>query len=424
MTRVPGSTIIIKPLKTGGSPGFFINAARENCWILVNGVVNQRRNGFQESGEQIGNQSFYISYSAENYFPGSVTMNSLIIDFLVYIFIELSLLKILIVIGIILMTVMMLTWAERRVSGAIQNRYGPNRVGWMGMFQPIADGVKFFVKEDIIPGHVDRFLYVIAPGIALVPALITFAIVPFGDQMTIPFRDSVLTIKFQIADLNVGILYVVAIASLGVYSLIVGGYGSNNKYSLLGGLRASAQMISYEIPMGLSIVAVVLVSGSLRLNDIVVDQQGLWNIVRQPLGFIIFIVAAFAETNRLPFDLPEAEQELVGGYHTEYSSMKFSSFMIAEYSNMITSAALIATFYLGGWQIPFLSVLNLPIVLEQILQILAFTLKTGFFLFFFIWVRWTLPRFRYDQLMNLGWKTMLPLSLLNIILTAAVIAFI
>lgn len=351
-------------------------------------------------------------------------MNSLIIDFLVYIFIELSLLKILIVIGIILMTVMMLTWAERRVSGAIQNRYGPNRVGWMGMFQPIADGVKFFVKEDIIPGHVDRFLYVIAPGIALVPALITFAIVPFGDQMTIPFRDSVLTIKFQIADLNVGILYVVAIASLGVYSLIVGGYGSNNKYSLLGGLRASAQMISYEIPMGLSIVAVVLVSGSLRLNDIVVDQQGLWNIVRQPLGFIIFIVAAFAETNRLPFDLPEAEQELVGGYHTEYSSMKFSSFMIAEYSNMITSAALIATFYLGGWQIPFLSVLNLPIVLEQILQILAFTLKTGFFLFFFIWVRWTLPRFRYDQLMNLGWKTMLPLSLLNIILTAAVIAFI
>ncbi len=351
-------------------------------------------------------------------------MGDLLTDWLFYIFIEASLLKILIVIGILLMLVMMLTWAERRVSGWIQNRLGPNRVGWMGMLQPFADGIKHFTKEDIIPGHVDRMLYLMAPAIALVPALITFAVIPFGDQITIPFNDTLVTIKFQIADLNIGVLYIVSVASLGVYSMFVGGFGSNNKYSMLGGLRASAQMISYEIPMGLAIVAVILISGSLRLNDIVVDQVGMWNIVRQPLGFLIFLVASFAETNRLPFDLPEAEQELVGGYHTEYSSMKFSTFFIAEYSNMITASALIVTLYLGGWQAPFLERADIPILLEQILQIIAFSLKTLFFLFLFLWVRWTLPRFRYDQLMNLGWKKMLPLGLLNILLTAAFIVYV
>lgn len=332
-------------------------------------------------------------------------------------------LKVVVVISLVLVTVMILTLMERKISGWIQNRYGPNRVGWGGILQPVADGVKFFTKEDVIPGHVDRFLYFMAPAIALVPALMTFAIVPFGDQMNFFLFGHEITLQFQLVDLNVGILYFVSIASLGVYGLIVGGFGSNNKYSMLGGLRSSAQMISYEIPMGLAIIAVVMLSGSLRLNDVVMEQAGLWNVVRQPLGFIIFVVAAFAETNRLPFDLPEAEQELVGGYHTEYSSMKFSSFMIAEYSNLITSSALITTLYFGGWQVPGLELLSLPIWLEQFLQILAFLVKTAFFIFLYMWVRWTFPRFRYDQLMNLGWKSMLPLALLNIVLTGAWIAY-
>ncbi len=337
----------------------------------------------------------------------------------------LTAIKIVVVVSLLLLLVMIVTLLERRISGWIQDRQGPNRVGPGGLFQPIADGIKHFVKEDVIPGHVDKFLYVIAPGIAMAPALMTFAVVPFGDQMTIHLFGEMITIKFQLADLNIGILYILGIASLGVYGMIVGGYGSNNKYSMLGGLRSSAQMISYELPMGLAIIAVVMISGSLRLNDIVHDQSAFWqwNVFRQPLGFIIFLVAAFAETNRLPFDLPEAEQELVGGYHTEYSSMKFSSFMIGEYSHIITASALIATLYFGGWQTPGLSYLNLSVVPEQIIQFLMFCAKTGFFIFFFIWVRWTLPRFRYDQLMNLGWKNMLPLGLLNIVLTGAVIAY-
>ncbi len=344
-------------------------------------------------------------------------------EWLFKIFIEYNLLEILIVIPLILGVVMLLTLLERKISAWIQNRHGPNRVGWGGILQPIADGVKFFLKEDIIPGHVDRFLYLLAPAISLFPALMTFAIVPFGDQLSVYIGDTLVNIRFQLVDLNVGILYFVAVASLGVYGLIVGGFGSNNKYSMLGGLRSSAQMISYEIPMGLAIISVAMMSGSLRLNDIVQDQMVMWNFIRQPLAFIIFLVAAFAETNRLPFDLPEAEQELVGGYHTEYSSMKFSSFMIAEYSNIITSSALIATLFFGGWHVPFLHQLNLPIVLEEVIQIFAFIVKTGFFIFLFMWVRWTLPRFRYDQLMNLGWKGMLPLGLLNIVITGAVMAY-
>ncbi len=335
-------------------------------------------------------------------------------------------LKVFLITNFLMVMVMVLTLLERRISAWIQDRHGPNRVGPGGILQPIADGIKHFIKEDIIPGHVDRFLYILAPMVAMIPALVTFAVIPFGDQMTIPIYDELVTFKFQIADLNVGILYIVGVASLGVYGLIVGGFASNNKYSMLGGLRSSAQMISYELPMGLAIVAVVLLAGSLRLNDIVVDQSSFlhWNVFRQPLGFILFVVAVFAETNRLPFDLPEAEQELVGGYHTEYSSMKFSAFMIAEYTHMITAAALISTLYLGGWQVPGLASLGLPIVAEQLLQILAFAAKTGFFLLVFIWVRWTLPRFRYDQLMNIGWRKMLPLGLLNIIVTAAFVAFV
>lgn len=329
------------------------------------------------------------------------------------------LVKIVVVLAAIFLTILILTLAERRVSGFIQDRLGPNRVGPFGLLQPIADALKFFLKEDIIPSHVEKPLYILAPMLILVPALMTFAVIPFGDEIYRYFGGHLVGIRFQVADLNVGVLYILAIASLGVYGIVIGGWASNNKYSLMGGLRSSSQMISYEIPLGLSIISVVMLSGSLRLQDIVQDQAHLWNFIRQPLAFIIFLVSAFAETNRLPFDLPEAEQELVGGYHTEYSSMKFASFMLSEYANMITSSALIVTLFLGGWQVPFgiLDGLNLPIIWEQIIQILSFVIKTGFMLFVFIWVRWTLPRFRFDQLMNLGWKSLLPLALLNIILT-------
>ncbi len=332
--------------------------------------------------------------------------------------------KIAVVIAAVLLTVMGLTLAERRVSGFIQDRLGPNRVGPQGVLQPIADSLKFFLKEDLIPSHVERWLYLLAPAFILTPALLTFAVIPFGDNIVTHIAGQVETIRFQIANLDVGILYVLAISSLGVYGIVVGGWASNNKYSLMGGLRSSSQMLSYEIPMGLAVISLIMMTGSLRLQDVVYDQYALWNIFRQPLAFIIFLVASFAETNRLPFDLPEAEQELVGGYHTEYSSMKFASFMMAEYTNMITSSALIVTLFLGGWHVPFgiLEALNLPVVWEQIIQILAFALKTGLMLFIYLWVRWTLPRFRYDQLMSLGWKALLPLGLLNILLTAIGVA--
>jgi NADH-quinone oxidoreductase subunit H len=334
------------------------------------------------------------------------------------------LVKIVVVLIGIFLTILILTLMERRISGFIQDRLGPNRVGPYGLLQPIADALKFFLKEDIIPSHVEKALYIIGPMLILIPALMTFAVIPFGDQIYKFLGGHLVGIRFQVADLNVGVLYILAIASLGVYGTVIGGWASNNKYSLMGGLRSSSQMISYEIPLGLSIVSVVLMSGSLRLQDIVHDQAQLWNIIRQPLAFVIFIVSAFAETNRLPFDLPEAEQELVGGYHTEYSSMKFAAFMLSEYANLITSSALMVTLFLGGWQVPFgiLEVLNLPVLWEQLIQILSFVVKTGFMIFVFIWVRWTLPRFRYDQLMNLGWKSLLPLALLNIILTGLGIA--
>ncbi len=328
--------------------------------------------------------------------------------------------KIAVVLACIFATIMVLILAERRVSGFIQDRLGPNRVGPFGLFQPVADGLKFFLKEDIIPSHVEKALYLLAPVAILTPALMTFAVIPFGDQFFTHVGGTLLDIKFQIASLNVGVLYIFAIASLGVYGIVIGGWASNNKYSLMGGLRSSSQMLSYEIPMGLALVAIIIMTGSLRLEDVVYDQAALWNFIRQPLGLIIFVVAAFAETNRLPFDLPEAEQELVGGYHTEYSSMKFASFFIAEYANLITSSALIVTLFFGGWLVPFgiLEALHLPVIWQQILQVVAFAVKTGLMLFIYLWVRWTLPRFRFDQLMNLGWKALLPLGLLNIVLTA------
>jgi NADH-quinone oxidoreductase subunit H len=254
----------------------------------------------------------------------------------------------------------------------------------------------------------------------LIPALMTFAVIPFGSDITLFGRN----IPLQVADVNVGILYILALTSIGVYGLVLAGWASNSKYPLIGGLRSSAQLISYELTMGLAIVSIVLLSGSLRLNDIISQQQGhflSWNVFKQPLAFLIFLIAVYAETNRLPFDLTEAEQELVGGYHTEYSSMKFAMFYMAEYANMITAAALTVTLFFGGWDLPFLNETSMG-MLGVVLSVAAFILKTAFFLFLFIWVRWTFPRFRYDQLMNLGWKVMLPLALFNIFITAGYLA--
>jgi len=324
--------------------------------------------------------------------------------------------KVLLVFAATMLTVLIMIYAERRVSAFMQGRLGPNRVGPQGILQPIADGIKFLMKEDIIPAGVDKPIFILAPAVLLIPALMTFAVIPFGSDITLFGRQ----IPLQVADVNVGILYVLALTSIGVYGIVLAGWSSNSKYSLLGGLRSAAQLISYELAMGLAVVSIILLSGSLKLNDIVADQQGYlfsWNVFKQPLAFIIFLIAVYAETNRLPFDLSEAEQELVGGYHTEYSSIKFAMFFMAEYANMITAAALTVTLFFGGWDVPLINETSLGIW-GTVLSVLSFILKMGFFLFLFIWVRWTFPRFRYDQLMKIGWKVMLPIALLNIFITA------
>lgn len=323
--------------------------------------------------------------------------------------------KVIVVETILLTGVAYTVYAERRISAFIQNRIGPNRVGPAGLLQPIVDVIKLLFKEDIVPDKANKFVHSLAPAISLVVALSTFAVIPFGDRIVLFGRD----IKLQIADVNIGILYILALLSMGVYGITLSGWSSNSKYSLLGGLRASAQMISYELAMGTSVIAIILINGSFRLDTIVVNQFGWkWNIILQPLGFLTFLVAAFAETNRTPFDLPEAEQELVGGYHTEYSSMKFAMFFLAEYANVIVASSVITTLYLGGWQFPYLQNFGLPEFWVSILQVLTFSIKVICMVIFFIWVRWTIPRFRYDQLMNLGWKIMLPLAILNLVLSA------
>lgn len=329
-----------------------------------------------------------------------------------------SLIKILIVVHVLLIGVMAMILAERKVSGWIQDRHGPNRVGPWGILQPIADGIKFFLKEDLIPDHVDKPIYVLAPAILLVPALIICAVVPFGSSITVAGYE----IPLQIADINIGILYVLAITSLGVYGVVLGAWASNNKYSLLGGLRSSAQMISYELTLGLAIIGVLMLSGSLSLREIAIAQgANIWNwnfLIHLP-AFLAFTTAAFAETNRLPFDLAEAEQELVAGYHTEYSSMKFAMYFMAEYMNMIVGSAVAVTLFLGGWHLFGLENLGGPFW-SGVISVAIFSAKTALFLFVFIWVRWTLPRFRYDQLMNLGWKFLLPIALTSIVVTAIV----
>ena len=334
------------------------------------------------------------------------------------VFIFISAVKILLIVGLLLMTVAYLTFFERKISAWAQNRIGPNRVGWRGFLQPFADVLKLLLKEDIIPENANKVIHSLAPMIALFVAFSTFAVIPFGPEIHLFGYD----IPLVVADVNMGILFVLALTSLGVYALTLAGWSSGSKYSLLGGIRSSAQMISYEISMGFSIGGVLLLSESLRPIAIVDSQAGwMWNAVIQPIGFITFVVSAFAETNRLPFDLPEAEPELVGGFHTEYSSMKFSGFFLAEYANMIIASALIVTLYLGGWHIPYIDLLGLPSGIVVILQIGAFMFKLAALLFIFIWVRWSIPRFRYDQLMSLGWKVMFPLSLVNIIWVALLI---
>ncbi len=329
-----------------------------------------------------------------------------------------SLIKILVIVGLLFLTVAYLVYFERKVSAWAQNRIGPNRVGWKGVLQPFADVFKLLLKEDIVPEKSDRIIHALAPMIALFVAFTTFAVIPFGPDVKIFGYD----IPLVVADVNIGVLFILALTSLGVYAITLAGWSSGSKYSLLGGIRSSAQMISYEISMGFSVGGVLLLSESLRPIAIVQSQSGwMWNAIIQPIGFITFVVSAFAETNRLPFDLPEAEPELVGGFHTEYSSMKFAGFFLSEYANMTIASAFIVTLYLGGWQIPYIDLLGLPAGIVIVLQVGAFIFKLVALLFFFLWIRWSLPRFRYDQLMSLGWKVMFPLSLINIIWVALLI---
>ena len=330
-----------------------------------------------------------------------------------------TVLKMLIIFTIYMVGVAMLTLAERKISAWIQDRHGPNRVG-KGWLQPAADGLKNFMKEETMPAGVNRPLFVLAPMLSFLPALTAWCVIPFGAPIATRWG----RVDLVVADLPVGFLFILAITSLGVYGIVLAGWSSNNKYALLGGLRSSAQMVSYEISMGMSTIPVLLLAGNVTLNSIINQQAwGGWNVVNLTVAFFIFMVAAFAETNRLPFDLPEAESELIAGYHTEYSAMKFSLFFIAEYASMVTASALMATLFFGGWDVPFTAHDNIGPYSGwlSLLSIVIFLAKILFFLFFFMWVRWTLPRFRYDQLMSLGWKVLLPLALVYIVLIAAVI---
>ena len=354
---------------------------------------------------------------------------------------ELSLMfvKVAIVLMGLLLTVPIMLYVERRGSALMQNRLGPNRIGPLGLFQAACDVIKFLFKEDRAPGHVNKFYYTIAPWIAVIPAFMTFAVIPFAGSLTVQGTD----VHFQVANLDVGVLYCFSIASLGVYGIIMAGWSSNNKYSLLGALRSSAQMISYELTLGLSIVGLMMIFQSLKLGDITEAQgqtlftiAGLeiprWGIFVQPVGFILFLISVFAETNRLPFDLPEGESELIAGYHLEYGSMRFALFMMAEFVNMAVASGLISTLFFGGWQLlPFFGhlvtfVQGLGLVENQglvlvLFQGISFLLKVAFFMWFFVWVRWTLPRFRFDQLMNFGWKVLFPIGLINVFVTGLLI---
>ncbi|MCR8558507.1 NADH-quinone oxidoreductase subunit NuoH [Mucilaginibacter sp. BJC16-A38] len=330
---------------------------------------------------------------------------------------------IVIIFAISLVVAMYSTYAERKIAAFFQDRIGPNRAGPWGILQPLADGGKMFLKEEIIPTNASPFLFIAGPSLAILTACIGSAVIPWGQTITIGTH----VVPLQVTDINVGILYIFGVVSLGVYGVMIGGWASNNKYSLLGAIRAASQNISYEISMGLSIIALLMVTGTLSLKEIAEQQHGWhWNVLYQPVGFILFIVCAFAETNRTPFDLPECETELVGGYHTEYSSMKLGFYLFAEYINMFISSAVMATLYWGGYNYPGMDwvLAHTGPTIAPLLGVAVMFTKVFLFIFFFMWVRWTIPRFRYDQLMDLGWKILIPLAIANIIATGIWITFI
>jgi len=328
-----------------------------------------------------------------------------------------------VVFGITMIMAMYSTWAERKVAAFLQDRVGPNRAGWGGLLQPLADGMKLFAKEEFEPNTKNRFLFFVGPGIAMSTALMTSAVIPWGDKLHIFGRDVVL----QATDIDGSLLYIFAIVSIGVYGIMIGGWASNNKFSLMGAVRAASQMVSYEVAMGLSVIALIMMTGTLSLKEISVQQAGMnWNVFYQPVGFLIFLICAFAETNRTPFDLAECESELIGGYHTEYSSMKMGFYLFAEYANMFISSTILAVLYFGGYNYPGMQwmVDNVGVNPANILGIGVLFIKICCFIFFYMWVRWTIPRFRYDQLMNLGWKILIPLSIINIVITGiCILAF-
>ncbi len=332
-----------------------------------------------------------------------------------------KLVLIVVVVSVSLGVAMYSTYFERKVAAFMQDRLGPNRAGPFGILQPLADGVKLFFKEEIVPNFSSKFLFILGPCLAMLTAIMVSAVIPWGNKLELFGRE----ITLQIADVNIGILYIFGVLSLGVYGIMIGGWASNNKFSLLGAMRAASQIISYELAMGISIIALLMITGTLSLRGMVsLQMDSVWNFFYQPLGFLIFLVCAFAEANRTPFDLAEAENELIGGYHSEYSSMKLGFYLFAEYVNMFLSSAIMATLYFGGYDIPFFNdadlVHKIGMNWTSIIEGLVFFAKIAGFIFFFMWIRWTIPRFRYDQLMNLGWKILLPLALANMLGTGLV----
>ncbi|HEX8563760.1 MAG TPA: NADH-quinone oxidoreductase subunit NuoH [Flavobacterium sp.] len=326
---------------------------------------------------------------------------------------------IVVIFAITMLMAMYSTLAERKVAAWLQDRVGPNRAGKGGILQPLADGLKLFSKEEFLPDTPNKFLFVVGPAVSMSVALMTSAVIPWGDRLHIFGRDVIL----QATDIDVAILYVFGVLSVGVYGIMIGGWASNNKFSLMGAMRAASQMISYEVAMGLSIIALLMMSGTLSLREISLQQSGMnWNVFYQPIGFIIFLVCSFAETNRTPFDLAECEAELVGGYHTEYSSMRMGFYLFAEYASMFISSTILAVLYFGGYNYPGMewAVENWGVNIANIIGIVVLFIKLCFFIFFYMWVRWTIPRFRYDQLMRLGWKVLIPLAILNIFITGIV----
>ncbi|MBK9565895.1 MAG: NADH-quinone oxidoreductase subunit NuoH [Saprospiraceae bacterium] len=341
---------------------------------------------------------------------------------------ELIIFKVCLVIVLFLLSITIAaysTFSERKVAAFIQDRIGPNRAGPFGVLQPLADGIKMIMKEEIMPANSNKLLFILGPAISMITALMTSAVIPWGPDITIAGTK----VHLQVADINIGILYIMGVVSIGVYGIMIGGWASNNKFALLGAVRASTQMISYELSMGMSVITIIMTTGSLSLADMVEGQNGWhgmgWNVVLQPLGFLIFLICAFAETNRTPFDLPESETELIGGYHTEYSSMKLGFYLFAEYVNMFMSSAVVSCLYFGGYNFPFMDVVQSHTgeILFALICFGALFVKILFFIFFFMWIRWTIPRFRFDQLMNLGWKVLLPLAIVNMLLTGAIILY-